>query len=293
VAILFLGISVFRLLPSFARLDSPVGFALGRLGRLSPRGCCHFHNPNQQKLQEKNTHESEFYEQDHAVPDFEHFTGCHWMQRAVDQRGIGRFASAHAHGAESRGSDVDIADRKQFSPAEALAIQNISAEASKDLTLLQSLYSRYKANPNAGTLQKIEYLIQDTSQSLPALLQAAHISNPALSSRITAAVNLILTTVNRFAALIPRAAPSAATASRMAIPTTSQRNASVPQPGDLKKQWNLQVCGPAGDAALDAALAERCHNKTCSHFLVLGSWFAVLGFELFSAPAYAVFGDFD
>jgi hypothetical protein len=37
----------------------------------------------------------------------------------------------------------------------------------------------------------------------------------------------------------------------------------------------------------------RCHNKTCSQFLVLGSWFAVLGFELFSAPAYAVFGDFD
>jgi hypothetical protein len=33
--------------------------------------------------------------------------------------------------------------------------------------------------------------------------------------------------------------------------------------------------------------------KTCSQFLVLGSWFTVLGFELFSAPAYAVFGDFD
>jgi hypothetical protein len=92
---------------------------------------------------------------------------------------------------------------------------------------------------------------------LSALLQAAHISNPALSSRITAAVNLILTTVNSFAALIPRAAPSAATASRMAIPRTSQQNASVPQPRDLKKQWYLQVCGPPGDAALDAAFAER------------------------------------
>ena len=30
---------------------------------------------------------------------------------------------------------------KQLSPAEALAIQNISAEASKDLPLLQSLYN--------------------------------------------------------------------------------------------------------------------------------------------------------
>jgi len=31
---------------------------------------------------------------------------------------------------------------KQISPAETLAIQNISAEASKDLTLLQSVYNQ-------------------------------------------------------------------------------------------------------------------------------------------------------
>src|SRR5258708_10418117 len=70
---------------------------------------------------------------------------------------------------------------KQLSPAEALAIQNISAEASKDSTLLQALYNTYKATPNADTLQKIESIIQDTNQNLPALLQAAHISDPALS----------------------------------------------------------------------------------------------------------------
>ncbi len=57
---------------------------------------------------------------------------------------------------------------KQLNPTEALAIQNISAEANKDLTLLQSLYNQYKANPSADTLQKIEVLIQDTSQNLPA-----------------------------------------------------------------------------------------------------------------------------
>ena len=95
---------------------------------------------------------------------------------------------------------------KQLTPAEALAIQNISAEASKDLTLLQSLYNSYKTNPSADTLQKIESLIQDTNQNLPALLQAAHISDPALSARITAAVNLILTSVSSFASLIPQAA---------------------------------------------------------------------------------------
>ena len=87
---------------------------------------------------------------------------------------------------------------KQLTPAEALAIQNISAEASKDLTLLQSLYNAYKTSPSADTLQKIESMIQETNQELPALLQAAHISDPALSARITAAVNLILTSGEQF-----------------------------------------------------------------------------------------------
>ena len=150
---------------------------------------------------------------------------------------------------------------KQLNPAEALAIQNISAEASKDLTLLQSLYSKYKANPSADTLQKINSLIEDTSQSLPALLQAAHISNPALSSRITAAVNLILTTVSSLASLIPRtsssAALSAAARENTAGPRPGVSHLVVPSPQDLKKLWNQQVCAPSGNAALDAALSQR------------------------------------
>ncbi len=138
---------------------------------------------------------------------------------------------------------------RQLSPAESVAIQNISAEASKDLTLLQSLYSQYKANPTVDTLQKIEVLIQDTSQNLPALLQAAHISDPALSTRIAAAVNLILTTVSSFASLIPQAPSSAA--------RTARQNTVVPRPKDLKKQWNQQVCAPSGNSTLDAALTAR------------------------------------
>ena len=140
---------------------------------------------------------------------------------------------------------------KQLDPAQATAIQNISTEASKDLTLMQSLYNQYKASPSADTLQKITSLIQETSQSLPALLQAAHVSDPALSARITAAVNLILTTVSSFASLIPQ------TASSSAVAHTSRRNTVVASPQDLKKQWNLQVCAPSGNPILDAALSER------------------------------------
>ena len=138
---------------------------------------------------------------------------------------------------------------KQMTPAEALEIQKLSAEAGKDLTLLQSLYDAYKASPSADTEQKIESLIQETNQNLPALLQAAHISDPALSARITAAVNLILTTVSSFAALIPPA-PSV-------TPKTSRQNIVIPKPSDLKKQWNLQVCAPSGNPLLDAALSQR------------------------------------
>jgi hypothetical protein len=138
---------------------------------------------------------------------------------------------------------------KQLNPAEAAAIQTISAEASKDLTLLQSLYSSYKANPSPDTLQKIQTVIQGINQNLPALLQAAHISDAALSARITAAVNLIVTTVGTFAALIPQPASAA--------PKTARQNPLIPHPKDLKKQWNQLVCAPSGNAALDAALTER------------------------------------
>ena len=124
---------------------------------------------------------------------------------------------------------------KQLSAAEGAAIQNISAEANKDLTLLQTLYNQYKTNPDNGTLQKIESVIGDMNQNLPALLQAAHVSDATLAARITAAVQLILTTVNSFAQLIPHAAAttSARTATAIKPPTTK----------DLKRQWNQQVCG--------------------------------------------------
>jgi len=96
-------------------------------------------------------------------------------------------------------------------------------------------------------LQKIQNVISDLNQNLPALLQAAHISNPTLSARITAAVNLILSTVNSVASLMPQS--SAATSRKLqAVPLLQAR--------DLKKQWNLQVCSPTGNNVMDAAFAS-------------------------------------
>jgi hypothetical protein len=134
---------------------------------------------------------------------------------------------------------------KQISAADAAAIQNISAQASKDLNLLEALYNEYKANPGTSAPQKIQSVIADLNQSLPALLQAAHITDPVLSARVAAGVNLILTTVASFATLIPQ----------ISTPLMAQRvvhpKFTIPNPSDLKKQWNQQVCGPTNTPALD------------------------------------------
>jgi hypothetical protein len=142
---------------------------------------------------------------------------------------------------------------QQLNAAEAQAIQNISAEASKDLNLLQTLYNQYKANPTASALQKIQSTIADINQNLPALLQAAHIGDPVLAARVAAAVNLILATVTSFAALIPQA--SGMPTGRIAAAAPSGQKATIPQPKDLKKQWNQTVCGATGKAGLDSAFS--------------------------------------
>jgi hypothetical protein len=136
---------------------------------------------------------------------------------------------------------------KQLSSTESAAIQNISSQASKDLNLLQALYNQYKAAPNASTLQKLQGAIADMNQNLPALLQASHVNDPVVAARITAAVNLILTTVNSFAVLMPQSLPAVQAQSALT-------KANVPHAEDLKKQWNQQVCGPSGAAALDSSL---------------------------------------
>jgi hypothetical protein len=131
------------------------------------------------------------------------------------------------------------------SPAELAAITAISNEGSKDLTLLQTLYNEYKANPNATTLASIQSTIATIQKNLPALLAAAHIKDTDLLARVTAAVNLIIVTVNSFAALLP-VSSSSMKASRRAAKATE-----VPTPASLKANWRDVVCqGNAACAAL-------------------------------------------
>ena len=139
-----------------------------------------------------------------------------------------------------------LATGQQASTADVTVIQNISAQASRDLNLLQTLYNEYKAAPSASKLQQIQTVIADLNRKIPNLLQSGHISNPTVSARIAAAVNLIITTVNSFASMMPQT--SMATSSE--APAARLLHAK-----DLKKQWNQQVCAPTGNPALDAAFA--------------------------------------
>src|SRR5438105_14642448 len=54
-----------------------------------------------------------------------------------------------------------LASGKQATAADVAVIQNISAQASRDLNLLQSLYTDYKANPSGSKLQKVQNVIAD------------------------------------------------------------------------------------------------------------------------------------
>jgi hypothetical protein len=132
-----------------------------------------------------------------------------------------------------------------FFPAasqDAAVVAQISTQAQADLNLILSLYNDYKSTPTPTTLAKIQAAIADAQTNLPALLQAAHISNPALVQKVTAAVNIILTTIAAISALIPVSAAGGFKA--------ISGKATVPSASDLKKAWAQQVC--AGDATCSA-----------------------------------------
>jgi hypothetical protein len=131
---------------------------------------------------------------------------------------------------------------KQLTAQETLAIQNISTEASRDLALLQTLYTEYRQNPSTGTLAEIEKAISDAEQNLPALLTAAHIGDPILGARIAAGVNLILTTVESFAALIPQPQTQAVAMIKTRMQAQSTHGVvKPPTVSQLKQAWNTQV----------------------------------------------------
>lgn len=132
---------------------------------------------------------------------------------------------------------AQTAQGSTISPGEIAAINGISAEASKDLNLLQTLYNQYQASPNADVLAQMETVIATINTNLPALLTAAHLKDAALAQQVTAGVGLILATVTSFAALIPQPSNPAVALMKAKIPARVKPLG----PEELKKAWNTQV----------------------------------------------------
>jgi hypothetical protein len=143
-----------------------------------------------------------------------------------------------------------LASGQQASTADVAVIQNISAQASRDLNLMQTLYNEYKSNPRLTTLEKIQNVVADLNQNLPTRLQAAHMSNATLAARVTAAVNLDFDHRKQL-----RIAHSAA-CSGHSTHGFSKAETSLPHASDLKTQWNQQVCSASGNAAFNTALGD-------------------------------------
>jgi hypothetical protein len=128
---------------------------------------------------------------------------------------------------------------KPLSAHDQTAIENISTKANRDLVLLQSLYNGYKVSPDATVLDEIGVVASDITQNLPAIVNAAQISDPVLAGRVTAGVNLIVTTVLSFVALMPHPPPGAVEAKKAAAARGVKMK--PPTAEQLKREWNLQV----------------------------------------------------
>ena len=163
--------------------------------------------------------------------------GCsaQWIQVALEDLPV------LAQMALNLGSLAAAVEGKTMSAAETASIQNISNEAGKDLSLLQTLYNDYKENPSESGMQKIEDAIGTLQQNLTGMLAAAHISDPATAQRVTAGVNLILSTVESFAVLMSQTGKKASP--RLASKPGANTEHQVINAKDLKANWNQVVCG--------------------------------------------------
>lgn len=135
--------------------------------------------------------------------------------------------------AESISSIVALTGQSQASSAQTInAIQNIGIVATDGLKAIQSLYNSYSSANATTTIQQIQAAGAALTSNLQQLLQAAQIKDPTLLARVTAAVNLIASTVNIFIGLIPTTKSGA------------KVNAVVPKPADLRQAWAATVGTP-------------------------------------------------
>jgi hypothetical protein len=103
-------------------------------------------------------------------------------------------------------------------------------------------------------------VISDLNQNLPSLLQSVHISNAVPSAHVSAAVNLILTTVNRFASLMPHSPTAISASARTRSLTSTERSEAAVEPAGVCV--NGQRKPGLGIRAKRAAVIEQRGSST-------------------------------
>jgi hypothetical protein len=98
-------------------------------------------------------------------------------------------------------------------PAQAI-LQSVIGTATVALSAAEAAVQAYKANPNASTLADIQAAMIALEPKLTAILNAAHIKDPALVATISGAVNLAISVVASIQLLIPVPNGSAVSAER-------------------------------------------------------------------------------
>jgi hypothetical protein len=118
------------------------------------------------------------------------------------------------------------------------AVAAISQEAVKDWQLVQSLIQQYQATPSATTQAALENALNTLVTSLPAMLAAAHVKDQTLLTKVTAAVNILVTIADAIISQIPVKTSALQTRKAMA-----KVKASAYSPSAAKGQWDTLVCG--------------------------------------------------
>ena len=123
------------------------------------------------------------------------------------------------------------------SPSEVAAIQHLGDVATQGLQAIQTAYQDYTSKNATTTIAQIQAGGAALVENLNQLLAAAQIKDQFLLNRVTAAVQLIVSTLNTFLALVPLSGAKKAKLNKSAA-------AALPSASTLRQMWADQVGTP-------------------------------------------------
>jgi hypothetical protein len=97
-----------------------------------------------------------------------------------------------------------------ISPATAAIIAAAITAVQVAIPLIQKLVADYQANPTASIVANIKTALIDVQSQLGAILDAAHVLNPALRATITTAIGLAIGVLTAILSLLPSSTVSLA-----------------------------------------------------------------------------------